>query len=74
MKLAVVDYIPQLFSSGSAQSITNYRGGAVIETAFFLMEHESANAVHNKIMEIVRASTLITRENLFTPSDVTATS
>lgn len=55
MKLAVVDYIPELFGSGSARSITNYRGEAVIETAFFLMEDESTHAVNNKIMEIVKS-------------------
>ena len=55
IKLAVVDYIPKLFSSGSTRSVKNYRGGAVIETALFLMEDESAYAVHNKIMDIIKS-------------------
>jgi len=55
MKLSVVDHIPELFGSGSTRSISNYRGGAVIETAFFLMEDESAHSVRNKIMEIIKS-------------------
>ena len=55
MKLSVVDHIPELFGSGSARSISNYRGGAVIEMAFFLMEDESAHLVRNKIMEIIKS-------------------
>ena len=55
MKLCVVDHIPELFGSGSARSISNYRGGAVIETAFFLMEDESAHSVRDKIMEIIKS-------------------
>ena len=55
MKLSVVDHIPELFSSGSVRSISNYRGGAVIEMAFFLMEDESAHSVRNKIMEIIKS-------------------
>ena len=74
MKLAVVDYIPELFGSGSVQSVKNYCGGAVIETAFFLMEDESAYALHDKIMDIRRVSTLITQATLYMPRALTATS
>ena len=55
MKLSVVDHIPELFSSGSTRSFLNYRGGAVLETAFFLMEDESARSVRNKILDIIKS-------------------
>ena len=54
MKLIVVDYIPELFSSPS-KTISTYRGEAVIETAFFLMEDDTANLVHDKLMDIIKA-------------------
>ena len=57
MKLSVVDHIPELFGSGSARSISNYRGGAVIETAFFLMEDESAHSVRNIARLIKKVNT-----------------
>lgn len=53
MKLLVVDHIPELFSA-PARSISTYRGEAVIETAFFLMEDETANSVFDKIMDVIK--------------------
>lgn len=60
MKLLVVDHIPELFSA-PARSISAYRGEAVIETAFFLMEDEKADSVFDKVMDVIKASIPITK-------------
>lgn len=51
MKLVVVDYITELFTGN--RSINTYRGEAVLETAFFLMEDQTADLVRAKIMDVI---------------------
>lgn len=54
MKLLVVDFIPELFAASSKGNISNYRGDAVIETPFFIMEDQTAVAVKNKVMAVIK--------------------
>lgn len=53
MKPLVVEHILELFSA-PVRSISTYRGEAVIETVFFLMEDKTANSVFDKIMDVIK--------------------
>ena len=52
VKLMVVDHISELFRG--TRSTANYRGEAVIETAFYLMEDQTVRSVRTTIIDIIR--------------------
>lgn len=53
MKLLIINYIPELFAPSSHGSISNFRGDAIIETPFTLMEDEGAVAVKTKVKGVI---------------------